>query len=244
MNKKITFILTGVIFSLFNFTNISEAQSVKSESQVFNARQESIVTIAAFTAKGELPQLKNALNEGLDAGLTVNEIKEVLVQMYAYCGFPRSLNGISTFMGVVDERKAKGIQDEIGKEPSPLPVDKNSIELGTEVQTRLSGGKPVSGAIYTFAPAIDKFLKGHLFGDIFGRDNLDYQSREIATISALASMGGVNPQLQAHFNIGFNTGLTETQMRSLTAVLEARVGKQEADNANEVLEKVLGSRAI
>lgn len=242
MNKKTTLILAGIIFSLFNFINISGAQSMKNENQALSARQENIVTIAAFTAKGDLPQLKNALNEGLDAGLTVNEIKEVLVQMYAYCGFPRSLNGIGTFMGVVKEREAKGIKDEIGKEASPLPTDKSRIELGTEIQTGLAGA-PVRGAIYTFAPAIDEFLKGHLFGDIFGRDILDYQSREIATISALASMAGVNPQLQAHFNLGLNVGLTEAQLKSLISVLEARVGKQEADNAYEVLGKALSSRA-
>jgi alkylhydroperoxidase/carboxymuconolactone decarboxylase family protein YurZ len=123
-----------------------------------------------------------------------------------------------------------------------LPTNKSSIELGTEIQTRLSG-KPVTGEIYTFCPAIDQFLKGHLFGDIFGRDNLDFQSREIATISALASIAGLNPQLQAHFNIGFNVGLTEAQMRSLISVLEAKVGKKEADNANDILNKVLSSRA-
>ena len=242
MNKKIACILTGVIFSLFNFMNVSEAQGVRDKSQVLTARQESIVAIAAFTARGDLPQLKDALNEGLDAGLTVNEIKEVLVQMYAYTGFPRSLNGISTFMNVTEDRKAKGIKDEMGKQASPLPTDKSRIELGTEIQTRLIGA-PATGGYIAFTPAIDEFLKGHLFGDIFGRDNLDFQSREIATISALASIAGVNPQLQGHFSIGFNTGLTEAQMRRLTAIIEARVGKQEADNANEVLGKVLSSSA-
>ena len=59
----------------------------------------------------------------------------------------------------------------------------------------------------------------------------------------LANMKGVNPQLQSHFNIGFNVGLTEAQMRSLISVLEAKVGKEEADNAKEILSKVLGSRA-
>ena len=86
-------------------------------------------------------------------------------------------------------------------------------------------------------------MKGHLFGDIFGRDNLDFQSREIATISALANMEGVNPQLQSHFNVAFNVGLTEAQMKRLVSVLEAKVGKKEADNANQILNKVLGSRA-
>ncbi len=55
-------------------------------------------------------------------------------------------------------------------------------------------------------------------------------------------MEGVNPQLEAHFRIGLNVGLTETQMRSLISVLESRVGKKEADNAYEVLSKVLSNR--
>jgi hypothetical protein len=226
---------------MFSFSAIAEAQSMD-ENQALSAKQQSIVPIAAFTANGDLQKLKTALNEGLDAGLAVNEIKEVLVQMYAYCGFPRSLNGISTFMSVMEEREKKGIKDELGKEPSLMPGHKSIIELGTEIQTRLVG-RLVTGAIYTFVPVIDQFLKGHLFGDIFGRDNLDFQSREIATISALASMESVNFQLQSHFNVGFNVGLTEAHMRSLISVLEAKVGKKEADNAYEALNKVLSNRA-
>jgi alkylhydroperoxidase/carboxymuconolactone decarboxylase family protein YurZ len=239
MNKKITVILAGLAIFLSGMATPSEAQTMKSEG--LNARQKGIAPIAAFTASGDMERLKTALNEGLDAGLTVNEIKEVLVQMYAYAGFPRSLNGIGTFMGVLEERKQKGIKDEIGRVASPLPTGKSSIELGTEIQTRLAG-RPVTGPLYTFAPAIDQFLKGHLFGDIFGRDILDFQSREIATISALANMAGVESQLQSHFNIGLNVGLTEAQLRSLISVLEAKVGTKEADKANEVLGKVLSGR--
>ncbi len=239
MNKIIAGVL-AILWILFGFAVLSEAQTVKNEG--LSARQKGIVPIAAFTASGDLEKLKSALNEGLDAGLTVNEIKEILVHLYAYAGFPRSLNGISTFMAVMDERQKKGIKDEMGREASPLPANKSSIELGTEIQTRLVG-RPVTGAIYTFAPAIDQFLKGHLFGDIFGRDTLDFQSREIATIAALANMTGVNSQLQSHFNVGLNVGLTEAQMRSLISVLEAKVGKKEADNASETLSKVLSNRA-
>jgi 4-carboxymuconolactone decarboxylase len=69
------------------------------------ARQQATAAIAAFTAAGQLPQLREALADGLDAGLTIGEINEILVQMYAYAGFPRSLNGIGTFMAVVEERR-------------------------------------------------------------------------------------------------------------------------------------------
>jgi 4-carboxymuconolactone decarboxylase len=240
MKKKFTAFLAVIFALMFSFATILEAQTMKNED--LNAKRKSIVTIAAFTAKGNMEKLKTALNEGLDAGLTVNEIKEILVQLYAYTGFPRSLNGIGTFMEVMEERGKKGIKDEIGKEASPLPANKSSVERGAEIQTRLVG-EPVTGAIYTFTPVIDQFLKGHLFGDIFGRDNLDFQSREIATITALASIEGVNPQLQAHFAVGFNVGLTELQMKSLISVIKAKVGKEEANNADEILGRVLNNRA-
>jgi 4-carboxymuconolactone decarboxylase len=237
MNTPILAVIPALMLSI---VAIAEAQTVN--TQALSPKQQSIVTISAFTANGDPEKLKTALNEGLDAGLTVNEIKEILVQLYAYAGFPRSLNGINTFIGVMEEREQKGIKDELGKEPSSLPANKSSIELGTEIQTRLIGA-PATGKYITFAPAIDKFLKGHLFGDIFGRDNLDFRSREIATISALASMTGVNAQLQSHFNVGFNTGLTQAQMRSLISVLEFKVGIKEADNASAVLEKVIAARS-
>jgi alkylhydroperoxidase/carboxymuconolactone decarboxylase family protein YurZ len=241
MKSKTAAIFKAIVIALImSIATMPEAQTMKNEE--LNAKQKCIVTISAFTAKGNLQKLKISLNEGLNAGLTVNEIKEILVHLYAYTGFPRSLNGIGTFMEVLEERGKKGIKDKPGREANPLPTNKSSIEIGTEIQTRLAG-RPVTGAIYTFAPAIDQFLKGHLFGDIFGRDILDFQSREIVTISALAGMEGVNPQLQAHFNIGLNVGLTEAQMRSLIEVLESRVGKKDAYNANEILNKVMDNRA-
>lgn len=232
---KLTTILAGAILTVMSFTFISEAAEPMS---ALNAKQQSIVTISAFGATGDLDKLKTSLNEGLDAGLTVNEIKELLVQLYAYAGFPRSLNAITTFQAVVNERKAKGVNDTLGKEPSPFPTDRSSLEFGTENQTKLIG-QPVGGGIYDFVPAIDQFLKAHLFGDIFQRDNLDWQSRELATIAILASIDGLNPQLQGHMGIGMYNGLTAEQLRSTAALLGERLGKRYGDNAAEVLEKVL-----
>ena len=239
MNRIVVALLAGVLLSMLSITNAVQAQEINSSS--LNGKQKGIVAVAAFSANGDMEKLKVALNEGLDAGLTINEIKEVLVQMYAYCGFPRSLNGIGVFMAVVDEREKKGIRDELGSEPTPLPADQSSLELGTENQIKLIGA-PAAGRYITFTPAIDAFLKGHLFGDIFGRDNLDFQSRELATIAALSSMKGVNSQLQSHFNIGFNTGLSEEQMKGLIAVLAEKVGQAEVDNASQVLQQVLAAK--
>jgi len=61
-----------------------------SSGQALSAKQQSIVPIAAEVAVGNIPQLNAALNHGLDAGLSVAEIKEILIQLYAYTGFPRT----------------------------------------------------------------------------------------------------------------------------------------------------------
>ncbi len=76
MNKIITIILACLFFSLTGIVTLSEAQTMKDEG--LTDRQKSIVPIASFTASGDMQKLKTALNEGLDAGLTVNEIKEIL----------------------------------------------------------------------------------------------------------------------------------------------------------------------
>jgi 4-carboxymuconolactone decarboxylase len=207
-----------------------------------NARQQAIAAIGAFTAVGRLPQLREALTEGLAAGLSVNQIKEILVQMYAYAGFPRSLNALGAFMALLEERRAEGITDPAGTEPKPLPADTDMLQLGTANQTQLSGA-PVAGPLFDFAPAIDRFLKTHLFGDIFSRDNIDWQSREIATVAALAAVDGVQSQLQSHFGIALNTGLTEAQLRGLIAVLRGRLGQDQGDRAAGILDKVLAGRS-
>jgi 4-carboxymuconolactone decarboxylase len=205
------------------------------------AKQQSIVPIAAFTANGDIEPLKIAIQAGLNAGLSVNEIKEIQIHLYAYAGFPRALNGLSILMAVLDERKANGITDPIGKAASSLPADKSSLEFGKEVQTRLAG-KPVSGPLFDFAPDINQLLQSHLFGDLFARNILDYQSREIATVSALSSIDGVDAQLKAHIMIARNVGLTETQLTALAAVLNQTVGLREGARAEQAFQAVLPDR--
>ena len=89
----------------------------------------------------------------------MSDVKEILVQLYAYTGFPRSLNALGELMKVLEARKQRGIQDAPGREPGrPIPTGDELLALGTANQTKLSGG-PVKGPLFDFAPAIDEYLK-------------------------------------------------------------------------------------
>lgn len=227
-----------IIFCLLFITQSMFAQTTADTTAALNQKEKNIVLISAFTAQGDMPQLKIALNNGLSAGLTVSEVKEMLVQLYAYAGFPRSLNALHKLIEVLDERKAKGLNDLPGKEPLPLPVGKTMLQRGTENQTKLVGTK-ISGGVYEFAPAIDQFLKEHLFGAIFSRDNLDWKTRELITISALAAMQGVTPQLRSHYGVGMHNGLTAAQLAELTIVIETALNNQQGTIARQVLQSVI-----
>jgi 4-carboxymuconolactone decarboxylase len=214
------------------------AQDQNSIKELLSPQEQGLVNISALTATGNMEQLKIRLNEGLDAGLTVNEIKEVLVQLYAYCGFPRSLNGINAFMAVSEERKAKGISDKTGKEI--LVSNKNdSYERGRKVLetlTKTPQSKPAPG-FGVFAPRADAFLKEHLFADIFDSDVLTCRQRELVTIAALAAMPGVEAQLQAHIKMGLNTGITEDQLAQVAALTEKTLSPAQANILNKLIGK-------
>lgn len=221
-------------------------QKYAEANSVLSPRQQAIVTIGSYTGKGDLYHLENALAEGLDAGMTVNEIKEILVQAYAYAGFPRSLRAIQTFMTLLDKRKAKGINDEVGRESTPVPDmdDKEKYALGKKNLAELSGvPAPATPTGYgAFAPVIDKFLKEHLFADIFDRDILSWQDRELATVSVITGVGGVEPMAAAHMGICIHQGLTPAQMNALLNIVEINLGTEYSSPLRSVVEKLAKSK--
>jgi 4-carboxymuconolactone decarboxylase len=202
-----------------------------------NEKQQCLAAIACLEAKGDIAALEKAIAAGLDANLTVSQIKEALSQLYAYTGFPRSLNALGALQRVAAQRKADGCEDAEGRDASPLPDGYDALKQGTEVQTRLVGGKPFT---YTFAPATDYYLKAHLFGDIFARDNLTFAERELVTVSALSGLKGVEPQLKSHVSGARNMGLSDGELRAIPGVLRERVGETEAWRAGKAISEILG----
>lgn len=170
-------------------------------------RQQCLVTIGAQGAKGDIAALDGAIDAALDNILTANEIKEALSQLYAYAGFPRSLNALATLQTVMKRRDAEHRPYETGRDASELPAGYDALAEGTKVQTQLSGA-PFT---YEFAPATDYYLKAHLFGDIFSRDVLSFPERELVTLGAISALPGCESQLLSHARGALNMGVTRDE---------------------------------
>jgi alkylhydroperoxidase/carboxymuconolactone decarboxylase family protein YurZ len=93
-----------------------------------------------------------------------------------------------------------------------------------------------------FAPIIEVFLKEHLFADIFDRDVLDYQQRELVTVSVLITIGDVEPMLRSHMNICLIQGIAPTQLEELVDVVGKNVDDKKIKSAKEVLNELLQSK--
>lgn len=238
--KKIKYL--SAVLLLFGLCYHVNAQEIE-----WTTQQDKMVTISSFTAKGNLEKLKIELYEGLNHGLTVNEIKEMIVHTYAYCGFPRAIRGLQTLMIVLDERKEKGIIDEWGREASSINDKRDKYERGKDILAELTGvkviGRPQEGYA-AFAPEIETFLKEHLFADIFERDVLTYAQREIVTTSVIASIGGAEPMLYSHLNLSLNIGITPQQLQQLILTIKDEVSEEDGVKAQSVLLEVIKNRKL
>ena len=190
-----------------------------------------LCTCAAWAAKGDLEHLETAVPQALDHGVTINELKDAFAQLYAYAGFPRSLNALGVLEKILNECTKDGctmyegkiVQWSLGKpfvRPAVWDDAGEALRTGTAMQTRDEGGTPWD---YTFCPQADYYMKSHLFGDIYASDQLTPAERELVTVAALSAMDGVTPQFEGHKECAVFMGNTPEQVAELCRWLEKHI---------------------
>ena len=181
----------------------------------------------AWAAKGDLEHLETAVPQALDYGVTINELKDAFAQLYAYAGFPRSLNALDVLEKILNDQMVneKMVNEKMTKwswgkpfvRPAVWDDAAEALRTGTAMQTRDEGGTPWD---YTFCPQADYYMKSHLFGDIYASDQLTPAVRELVTVAALSAMDGVTPQFEGHKECAVFMGNTPEQVAELCRWLE------------------------
>ena len=195
---------------------------------------------AAWAAKGDLEHLEKAIPQALDHGVTINELKDAFAQLYAYAGFPRSLNALGVLEKILNDQMVNDPYGEADRStggrlemvnakwswgkpfvrPAVWDDAGEALRTGTAMQTRDEGGTPWD---YTFCPQADYYMKSHLFGDIYASDQLTPAVRELVTVAALSAMDGVTPQFEGHKECAVFMGNTPEQVAELCRWLEKHI---------------------
>lgn len=204
-------------------------------------KSKEIAVVAALTAMGTAqPQLKVHINGALNTGSSINEVKEIILQMSVYSGFPAAINAMNALKEVLAEREKLGLKDEIGNVPTETNIT-DRLKTGEQKLSLLDSlqvGR-LKEAYDNFSPDLVKFTLEYGYADIFSRDNLSIKHRQIATIAALTAMGNAQPQLKFHINAGLNIGLSADEIKDLMLLMTVYAGFPAAINGTNILKEVI-----
>jgi 4-carboxymuconolactone decarboxylase len=73
------------------------------EREDLSKRDRSLVTVAALTALGKTEQLKFHLGFALKNGVTSDELKEALLHLAFYSGWPNGMGAMGVLKGIIEE---------------------------------------------------------------------------------------------------------------------------------------------
>ena len=86
---------------------------------------------------------------------------------------------------------------------------------GVEIIQQLSSGSLeqfLTSRVAEVAPDFARMAIEFPFGDLYSRGNLAFREREIAAISALATLGQAGPQLRTHVAAATNLGVSKAEI--------------------------------
>lgn len=96
----------------------------------------------------------------------------------------------------------------------------------------------VLSTLQDIAPDLGRFIVEFPFGDIYSRQGLDAQTRQLITIASLTTLGNAQPQLKAHIQGALNVGCTRTQIVEVILQLAVYAGFPAALNSMLVAKEV------
>lgn len=106
------------------------------------------------------------------------------------------------------------------------------------------GGENVIKSLEDIAPDLGKFIVEFAFGDIYTREGLTTEEREMITLSSLLTAGGCEPQLEVHINGALNVGISPEKVIETFLQCIPYTGFPKVLNAVFAVKKVFAERGL
>ena len=106
------------------------------------------------------------------------------------------------------------------------------------------GGENVIKSLEDIAPDLGKFIVEFAFGDIYTREGLTTEEREMITLSSLLTAGGCEPQLEVHINGALNVGISPEKVIETFLQCIPYTGFPKVLNAVFAAKKVFSERGL
>ena len=125
-------------------------------------------------------------------------------------------------------------------------MENERLKKGTERLKEVDGhaGENVISSLSGVAPDVGKYIMEFAFGDIYCRDGLSLQEREMITITSLLTAGGCESQLDVHINGSLNVGISPEKIIEIFIQCIPYTGFPKVLNAVNAAKKVFKDRNI
>lgn len=107
-----------------------------------------------------------------------------------------------------------------------------------------SVGEQVIAALSDVAPDLGKYIIEFAFGDIYCREDLNLEEREMVTLASLLTLGGCENQLDVHINGALNVGITPKRIVGIVVQCIPYTGFPRVLNAVGVAKRVFKDRQV
>lgn len=105
-------------------------------------------------------------------------------------------------------------------------------------------GKAVVSSFEKIAPDLSRYIAEFPFGDIYSRQGLDLQKKQLVTVSSLVTQGDTAQALEVHLNAALNVGLTPNEIIEALLQLLPYAGWPKVQNGVNVAAKVFKERGV
>lgn len=166
-------------------------------------KQRQLVTLVVLATNQNEKLLRENVKGSLHIGVTPLELRESIYQVAPYIGFPKAFEALEVMNGVFQQ---EDINLPLSKQGNV--TEENRFDKGLAVQKSIYGERINKSRADSPKDQmhIQDDLAAFCFGDTYTRGTLDIKMRELLTLSAIAALGGAEPQLKGHIQGNITVG--------------------------------------
>lgn len=214
---------------------------------VISRRDRSVIVISSLTALNREVELQGHVGAGLNHGLSVDEVDEIMVQLGAYIGMPFAIGGARVVDAVIAEREGTATR-EVPHAPVELKDPEERRAAGLDVLTTLLGNPDldkaaVEASILKQQGDMGALVMDYAFGDVWSRPQLSRRDRSLVVISALTATN-MTHELEIHLRAALNHGLTVTEIEEVMITMVAYGGFPRAIDGILLARKVFEAQGL
>jgi 4-carboxymuconolactone decarboxylase len=188
--------------------------------------------VSALAAQGYLPQLQWHIGAALNSGVSPDAIREALIQVIPYAGWPAALNALGTMKVVFTERNIplRPSAPTTSQAADDKPILQQGRERGGEVYGDYAA---VERLLAEYDPSLPSYLTEGAYGHIYGRAGLDMRRRELIAVAMLTAQQRLQ-QLARHVEGAHRVGASPAETKEVIMTMLLYAGWPAALNALEV----------